>query len=141
MELHFFNEDIDFNLSHKNYLKTWIINAIKNENSVPGHINFIFTSDKYLLNINKQYLSHNYFTDIITFNDVQGNIINGDIFISLETVKNNSLRFGVSFEEELSRVMIHGILHLMGYDDQTKEQKSEMRKKENEYLDRLKNLF
>src|SRR6056297_354479 len=133
MELHFFNEDIDFTLPNKNYIKSWIISAIKNENYVPGEINFIFTSDKYLLNLNKQYLSHNYFTDIITFNDVQGNIVNGDIFISLETVKNNSLRFGVSFEEELSRVMIHGIMHLIGYDDQTEEQKSEMRKKENEY--------
>ncbi len=141
MELHFFNEDIDFTLPNKNYIKSWIINAIKNENYVPGEINFIFTSDKYLLNLNKQYLSHNYFTDIITFNDVQGNIVNGDIFISLETVKNNSLRFGVSFEEELSRVMIHGIMHLIGYDDQTEEQKSEMRKKENEYLDRLRNLL
>lgn len=141
MELHFFNEDIDFTLPNKNHIKIWINNAIKNENYVPGQINFIFTSDKYLLNINKQYLSHNYFTDIITFNDVQGDIINGDIFISVETVKNNSLRFGVSFDEELSRVMIHGIMHLIGYDDQTEEQKSEMRKKENEYLDRLKNLF
>ncbi|MGC9375305.1 MAG: rRNA maturation RNase YbeY [Bacteroidales bacterium] len=141
MKLHFFNEDIDFNLSNKNKRKTWIISAIKNENFVPGNINFVFTSDRYLLSINKQYLSHNYFTDIITFNDVQGDIINGDIFISVETVKNNSLRFGVSFEEELSRVMIHGIMHLIGYDDQTEEQKSEMRKKENEYLDSLKNLF
>jgi rRNA maturation RNase YbeY len=141
MELHFFNEDIDFNLSNKNKLKTWIISSIKNENFVPGQINFIFTSDKYLLSINKQYLSHNYFTDIITFNDVHGNIINGDIFISVETVKNNALRFGVSFDEELNRVMIHGIMHLMGYDDHTEEQISEMRKKENEYLDRLKNLF
>ncbi|MEA2107034.1 MAG: rRNA maturation RNase YbeY [Bacteroidota bacterium] len=141
MEPHFFNEDIDFTHPNKNHIKIWINNAIKNENYVPGQINFIFTSDKYLLNINKQYLSHNYFTDIITFNDVQGDIINGDIFISVETVKNNSLRFGVSFDEELSRVMIHGIMHLIGYDDQTEEQKSEMRKKENEYLDRLKNLF
>jgi len=141
MELHFFNEDIDFNLSNKNKLKTWIISSIKNENFVPGQINFIFTSDKYLLSINKQYLSHNYFTDIITFNDVHGNIINGDIFISVETVKTNALRFGVSFDEELNRVMIHGIMHLMGYDDHTEEQISEMRKKENEYLDRLKNLF
>ncbi|MDY6800405.1 MAG: rRNA maturation RNase YbeY [Bacteroidota bacterium] len=141
MELHFFNEDIDFSLPNKNHIKSWIISAIQNENYVPGKINFIFTSDKYLLNINKQYLSHNYFTDIITFNDVQENIINGDIFISLETVKNNSSRFGVSFDEELCRVMIHGIMHLIGYDDQTEEQKSEMRKKENEYLDRLKNLF
>ncbi|HSH51956.1 MAG TPA: rRNA maturation RNase YbeY [Bacteroidales bacterium] len=141
MELQFFNEDIDFSLPNQNDLKSWIIAAIKNENYIPGNINFIFTSNKYLLNLNKQHLSHNYFTDIITFNDVQGSTINGDIFISIETVENNSSRFGVSFESELSRVMIHGILHLVGYDDQTEAQKSEMRKKENDYLDRFKNLF
>jgi len=141
MELQFFSEDIEFTLSHPNRIKSWVFSTIKEESFSPGNINIIFTSDKYLLNINKQYLSHNYFTDIITFNYVQENTIHGDIFISIETVKNNSSRFGVTLDDEVHRVMIHGILHLIGYDDETDEQKSEMRKKENEYLDRLKNLF
>lgn len=140
MELQFFSEDIDFSLPHPERIKSWLFSAIKDEKFYPGNINFIFTSDNYLLNINKQYLSHHYLTDIITFNYVQENTIHGDIFISIETVKNNSSRFGVTFNDEVHRVMIHGILHLIGYDDQTDEQKSEMRKKENEYLDRLKNL-
>ena len=141
MELQFFSEDIEFSLPHPERIKRWIFSTIKEENFYPGNINFIFTSDKYLLNINKQYLSHNYFTDIITFNYVKESSIHGDIFISIETVKNNSSRFGVTLDDEVHRVMIHGILHLVGYDDQTDEQKAEMRKKENEYLDRLKNLF
>ncbi|MEE4197647.1 MAG: rRNA maturation RNase YbeY [Bacteroidales bacterium] len=141
MELQFFYEDTDFTLSHKPMLKQWIKETILLEKFLPGVINFIFTSDPYLLNINRQYLSHNYYTDIITFNYCLDTTLNGDIFISIDTVQNNSIRFDVSFEEELFRVMIHGVLHLMGYDDQTEEQKKQMRKKENDYLDRLKKLF
>jgi len=141
MDIHFFNEDIYFNLPNQQLIKNWVLDSIDKENYNPGEINFIFTSDSYLLNINKQYLSHYYLTDIITFNYCVDTIINGDIFISIDTVKNNSLQFGVSFEEELHRVMIHGILHLAGYDDHSDEEKEQMRKKENEYLDRLKKLF
>ncbi|MFO7829863.1 MAG: rRNA maturation RNase YbeY [Bacteroidales bacterium] len=141
MEILFFNEDIDFKLPYQQLISQWIAETINSENYIPGQINIIFTSDKYLLSINKQYLSHNYFTDIITFNYCQDQTIHGDIFISIETVENNSIRFGVTFKKELFRVIIHGILHLIGYDDQADDDKVVMRKKENEYLDRLKNLF
>ena len=140
MPTKFFSEDISYNLKDRNRLKRWIDSTIVQEEKIPGDINYIFTSDKYLLNINKEYLSHNYFTDIITFNYCEKDIVNGDVFISIETVKNNSLRFGVTFIEELYRVMIHGILHLIGYDDQNDEEKAEMKEKENYYLERLKNL-
>ena len=93
------------------------------------------------IKINKEYLSHNYYTDIVTFNYCEEPTINGDIFISIDTIKNNSTKFDVSFVEELHRVMIHGVLHLIGYDDQNDEEKVTMRQKENYYLERLKNLF
>lgn len=141
MPIKFFKEDTSYNLKQRKVLKNWIDSTIRNEKKSVGEINYIFTSDKYLLSVNKQYLSHNYFTDIITFNYCQENVINGDIFISIETVKNNSKRFGVTYLNELYRVMIHGILHLIGYDDQNEEQKAEMREKENFYLERLENLF
>jgi len=141
MPIKFFNEDTQFNLKARNKLKNWINNSIEQEKSKTGEINYIFTSDKYLLEVNNEYLSHNYYTDIITFNYCNENIINGDIFISIDTVKNNSKRFNVTFIEELHRVMIHGVLHLLDYDDHSDEEKAEMREKENYYLDRLKNLF
>jgi rRNA maturation RNase YbeY len=140
MAVKFFSEDISFNLKNKKQVISWINDSIRKEKRILGDINIIFTSDKYLLRINKQYLNHNYFTDIVTFNYCEKDIINGDIFISIETVKNNSLRFDVNFSVELDRVIIHGILHLIGYDDQNDEEKVIMREKENYYLDRLKNL-
>lgn len=140
MPIKFFTEEIRFQLKERIRIKNWINEAINGENSKSGLINFIFTSDKYLLEINKQYLSHNYFTDIITFNYCEQNIINGDIYISVTTVKNNSRHFNVTFSEELHRVMIHGILHLLGYEDKTDEEKAKMREKENQYLERFKKL-
>jgi len=141
MPVKFFNEDSNYQLQQKRIIKDWIKNTIQNEKDKLGAINYIFTSDNYLLTINNEYLSHNYYTDIITFNYCDNNTINGDIFISIDSIRNNSARFGVTFINELHRVMIHGILHLIGYDDQTDEQKAIMREKENYYLDRLKKLF
>lgn len=140
MPIKFFKEETKFYLRNRIQIKKWILSTIKSENFESGLINFIFTSDKYLLNINNEYLSHNYFTDIITFNYCEKNIVNADIFISIDTIKNNSSRFDVTFNEELYRVMIHGILHLIGYDDKNDEEKAVMREKENHYLDRLKKL-
>ena len=140
MAILFFNEDIKFNLTQKKLLKSWIKQVIANENKICDSINFIFTSDKFLLEINKKFLSHNYFTDIVTFNYCTDNLISGDIYISLETVKNNSISFNVSMIEELYRVMVHGVLHLIGYNDSNELEKSRMREKEDFYLDRLKNL-
>lgn len=141
MPVKFFNEDYSYRLKSKKFIRDWIDKTIQNEGCQEGDINFIFTSDKYLLSVNKKYLNHNYYTDIITFNYCNENTINGDIFISIETVKNNSRRFGVNMTEELHRVIIHGVLHLIGYDDQKDSQKTIMREKENYYLDRLKKLF
>jgi len=141
MDINFFSEDIDYKLKNKTKIRNWIRETIKNENRIPGTINIIFTSDKYLLNINNQFLSHNYFTDIVTFNYCENETIIGEIFISKETVLNNSKRFFVSFEDEILRVIIHGVLHLIGYNDHSSEEKKIMREKENEYLDRVKNLL
>jgi rRNA maturation RNase YbeY len=141
MPITFFSEQVPFTLKNKIKIRNWINDSIKNEQSSLGSINYIFTSDKYLLGINKEYLNHEYFTDIITFNYCQENQINGDIYISIDTVKNNSQRFDVSFVDELHRVMIHGVLHLIGFNDLTEEQKIIMRQKENEYLERVKNLL
>ena len=140
MPIKFFTEDTKFNLRNKNPIKNWVHSVITSVNKETGNINFIFTSDKYLLKINKEYLSHKYYTDIITFNYCENEIISGDIFISIETVKNNSSRFNITIIEELHRVIIHGILHLLGFDDQSDEEKAVMREKENYYLERLKNL-
>lgn len=99
-----------------------------------GDIAYIFCSDERILEINKQYLQHDYYTDIITFDYSEDNIISGDIFISIDTVKSNSLDFGSDFETELLRVIIHGILHLCGQDDKSPELRMEMTRKENEAL-------
>ncbi len=140
MAVKFFSDDISYNFKNKKQAISWIQDSIREEKRISGDINIIFTSDKYLLEINKQYLKHNYFTDIVTFNYCEKDIIKGDIFISIETVKNNSVRFDANFTTELKRVIIHGVLHLIGYDDQNDEEKAIMREKENYYLDRLKNL-
>ncbi len=141
MPVKFFNQDTSYQLKNKKIVKDWIERTIQNERYVSGNINVIFTSDKYLLSINKKYLKHNYYTDIVTFNYCDERVIQGDIFISIDTVKNNSKRFGVKYSEEMHRVIIHGILHLIGYDDQNDEERALMRQKENDYLERLKNLF
>jgi rRNA maturation RNase YbeY len=141
MPVKFYTEQTSYNLKNKIKVKNWIKNSISNENALTGDINIILTSDSYLLKINKEYLKHNYYTDIITFNYCEGNIINGDIYISVDTVQNNSELFNVSFIDELHRVVIHGILHLIGFDDKNEDQKKVMREKENEYLERVKNLL
>ena len=141
MPISFFCEDVKYNLKNRLLIKRWIKETIRLENSSTGSINYIFTSDNNLLRINKEYLKHNYYTDIITFNYCEENIISGDIYISIDTVANNAAYFGVTFIEELFRVMVHGILHLIGYNDSKDEEKLIMRQKENFYLERLKNLF
>lgn len=115
----------------------WISSAISIEKNVTGEINFIFCSDEYLLDINKKYLNHNYFTDVITFDYCEGNIVSGDIFISFDRVVENAISLKVNTEIELRRVIIHGVLHLLGFKDKTDDEKLTMREKEDFYL----NLF
>ncbi len=130
----FSNEDKNFNLKNKLKVKSWIKDSIIKHNNIPGDINVVFTSDDYLYNMNLQYLNHDYYTDIITFNYNSGNVISGDLFISIDRVRENAQKFNVSFQEELLRVIIHGVLHLLGFDDKTDVERQKMREKENEML-------
>jgi probable rRNA maturation factor len=135
--INFFNEEITFTLNKKKQLTEWIQHVIADRNCTPGDINFIFCSDEYLRNMNKQYLNHDYFTDVITFSNTIENIIGGDIFISIDRIKINSKEYKTEFDDELHRVMIHGILHLLGEEDQNEKEKLEMRGKENFWLSKF----
>jgi rRNA maturation RNase YbeY len=115
--------------------RAWILEVLKIHSFKLGELNIIFTDDEYLLDINKEYLNHDFYTDIITFNNCEGDVISGDLFISVDRVKENSVSYNESFERELNRVIIHGILHLMGYDDLTKEDEKSMRAMENNFLE------
>jgi rRNA maturation RNase YbeY len=133
--INFYNDGINFILSQKNIVRKWLHVCAKRENHSIGELSFIFTSDKNLKNINKQFLGHNYFTDVITFPAIEKKgMINGEIYISIERVKDNAKTYGVRMYEELHRVMIHGMLHLCGYEDETESKKANMRKIETRYL-------
>lgn len=132
-----FHNEIEFVLQNQGELQSWIKKVITCENKEIGEINYIFCSDEYLLERNIKYLNHDTLTDIITFNYCKEKIITSDIMISIDRVKENSTIFDNSFTEELHRVMIHGILHLIGYDDKTEKEKNLMREKENFYLKKL----
>jgi rRNA maturation RNase YbeY len=126
--------DIPFPKIKRRITTRWIYLTIEKYHKKAGAINYIFCSDAEILRINKQYLNHDYFTDIITFDYTENGVISGDLFISLDTVKSNSEKFGTVYEEELHRVMIHGILHLCGFKDKTPEDEKMMKEKENESL-------
>jgi rRNA maturation RNase YbeY len=133
--IHFFKESVRFRLNKQKELRTWLKSCARKEGFKIHTLNYIFCNDAYLLEMNKEYLGHNYFTDIITFdNSVEKKIILGDVFISVDTVEKNSKRFETTFDEELHRVMVHGLLHLLGYKDKSKADRSEMKKKEDQYL-------
>lgn len=129
--IQFFEEDISFSLSQPSSTINWIQKIIEQEGFQLGELNYIFCSDEYLHSINKQYLNHNTLTDIITFDQSEDDDrVEADIFISVDRVRENASDLVVSFEDELDRVLIHGVLHLIGYSDHTPEEKIEMRKKE-----------
>lgn len=133
--INFFAQDVDFKVPQARKTKAWIKEVVKREKKTLATLNYIFCSDAYLLTINEQYLNHNTLTDIISFDNSDGDgRIEGDIFISVNRVSENASRLGAPFEEELHRVMIHGVLHLSGYGDKTVKQKTEMRKKEDACL-------
>lgn len=137
--INFFTEDVEFKLKHKAILKKWISEVVKSENQLIDDLNYIFCSDEYLLEINRQYLDHDYYTDIITFDhrEEEQEPISSDIFVSIDRIKDNSNTLGVSFEQELYRVLIHGVLHLLGQADKTEQQQTEMRKREEASLSLL----
>lgn len=129
----FHNEDVDFELNNSLQLKQWIGQAILAENQECGALNFVFCSDDYLHALNIEFLDHDTLTDIITFPSGEDNI-SGDIFISIDRVKENALTYKVDFGNELSRVIIHGVLHLCGFGDKSAEESKIMREKEDHYL-------
>lgn len=135
MAILFFEEDIKFSLKPKNKFKHWLRRLAANENATIGDLNYIFCSDEYLYQINVEYLNHHTYTDIITFdNSEEENKVEGDIFISIERIRENALLEKRPFDEELCRVMSHGLLHLLGYKDKGKDDKEIMRMKENEAI-------
>lgn len=134
MSIQYCSEDVSSPKIKKRNLNKWIKETITYEGKKSGDISFIFCSDAYLLEINKQYLNHDYFTDIITFDYVENNIISGDIFISCDRVRENALEFNTGFDNELSRIIIHGVLHLLGFKDKNKNDKLLMTQKEDFYL-------
>ncbi len=135
----YFSEDTAFPNISKHETTQWIKTIAQQYNKKAGEIAYIFCSDEYILKINNEYLQHDYYTDIITFDYSANNIIAGDIFISLDTVKSNAEKFEQPFDTELHRVIIHGILHLCGQKDKTDEERAEMTRKEDEALYLIQN--
>lgn len=130
----FLSEDIRFDLKEKLRHKRWLRQVAKSEGFIIGELNYIFCSDAYLLTINQKYLGHKTLTDIVTFdNSENSDIIDGDVFISIERVRENSIKFNTA-DSELKRVIVHGLLHLLGYKDKGELQKKQMRNKENEHI-------
>lgn len=135
LPINFYKEDISYKISDINNLRSWINQTIVTEKKELQELNFILCSDEYLLKINQEYLNHDTYTDIITFdNSEDEGMIYGDVFISIERVKENARIFGVKTADELHRVIIHGTLHLLGYPDKKKLEKALMTEKENFYL-------
>ncbi len=133
--IYFFYEDVDFHFTAIRNTKSWLREVITAENKKLGELNYVFCSDAFLADVNLQYLKHTTLTDIITFDTSEDvHLIAGEIYISIERVSENALKFNVSFDHELHRVMVHGVLHLLGYSDKTSQQKKIMRKKEDAYL-------
>jgi len=122
------------------HVSEWLKNLITAEGKRPGDINYIFCDDEYLLKVNQDYLDHDYFTDIITFDYVKGKTISGDIFVSLQRILDNASTLSQDSEEEFRRVLAHGLLHLCGYKDKTEEEQTSMRAKEDFYLNQFKNF-
>lgn len=135
--IYFFSEEIDFKITRKGIIRSWIKKVIEKENRTLTGLNFIFCSDRYLSELNRQYLQKDYLTDIITFNHSDSESLQGDVYISISRVKENADEFKKPFESELSRVMIHGVLHLLGFEDGSDKEKQLMRKKEEASLSLL----
>lgn len=132
--IHFFYENLPKSVATD--YKAWLEDIILSEGKKPGEISYIFCDDEYLLKVNQDYLQHDYYTDIITFDYVKGRTISGEIFVSLQRISDNASTLSREYEEELRRVLAHGILHLSGYKDKTEAEEKEMREKEDFYLAR-----
>ncbi len=130
----FHQEDLNYTLENEEAIVAWFAAACADESSKLGELNYIFCSDKYLHGINMEYLQHDTYTDIITFDYTSPGLISGDVFVSVERVRDNANEFGVAFSQEMHRVLIHGLLHLLGYKDKTEEEQTEMTEREDFYL-------
>lgn len=132
--IRYFSEGIKFDLQGKLANNRWLRFVAEAEANRIGDVNIIFCSDPYILDVNINYLGHDYYTDIITFDYVEGDVLSGDLFISIDSVRENASFYGAEFPTELRRVMVHGLLHLIGYDDHTPAEQKKMRSKEDYYL-------
>lgn len=133
----FFKENTTFDIKQKNKIKSWLKNVASGYGFSAGDLNYVFCDDEYLLQMNRQYLGHDYYTDIITFDSREDSLskrLDGDIFISVDTVRANGEEYGEGFEREIMRVIAHGLLHLIGFDDHTASQQKKMREAENTAL-------
>lgn len=137
----YFTEDIRFSFKNRRVYNRWIKHIASSESKLLKDLNIIFCSDDYLLDINQKFLAHDYYTDIITFDYSEGNYISGDLFISIDSVRDNAKHFGVDFQTELDRVIAHGVLHLLKYDDHCDEDIKMMRAKEDHYISIIKNFY
>jgi len=137
MKIYFGNEDVPYVLKHKRSIRSWLSQVIEQENKELGDITCVFCSDKYLLKLNYQYLHASYFTDVITFDYTKNGLLSGDVFISIDRVKENARQYKQPLFQELLRVILHGILHLCGYKDKTEEEIQQMREKEDYYLQKF----
>lgn len=134
MSIKFFSEGLPLPKIKKRFIANWLKEVILFEGKRVGEISFIFCSDEYLLNVNRKFLDHDYYTDVITFDYVEGVLVSGDIFISLDRVSENARNLNLSFLEELDRIMVHGVLHLLGYKDKSKKDKILMTEREDYFL-------
>ena len=134
MPVYFYSEDTSFSVDNQGLTANWIASTITAEGKRPAELSFIMCSDEYLLQINQKYRSHDAYTDVISFDNCDGNDISGDIFISIDRVMDNSTNIGVDFTDELHRVIIHGVLHLIGYNDKEEAEQIAIRDKEDYYL-------
>jgi len=134
MPVYFHNEGVSLIFKNKKAVSSWLSSVIESFKKELGTLNFIFCTDEYLLTINKSYLNHNHYTDIITFDYCEENKVSGDLFISIERVKEYSLKNNIEFNNEIHRVIVHGVLHLCGLNDKTEREKEKMRAQENKFL-------
>ena len=137
----YFFEDTNFKFNRRRLTSQWLKFTAESEIKRIGQVNIIFCSDNYILDINQKYLQHDYFTDIITFDYCEGKTLSVDLFISVDTVRENAIFYGTEFDDELNRVIVHGLLHLIGYDDHSEEDQKTMRSKEDYYLAQREKLI
>ena len=141
MPIRFTSQNIDFELPQTEKVKKWITQVVLQRGKRVGNISYLFCDDEYLLGVNQRFLNHDTYTDIITFDYSKGDKISGDLFVSIDSVRENANEYKVDFKDELYRVIVHGILHLIGYDDHTPEEIAQMRAKEDYYLSVREAMF